>query len=201
MKKIILLLTFLLLSANLFSKGFYDGNIQFSYGFNINENQVITNSNSDQLLSQTSSFDMQTIHQFSPSNFIKFGFMAGFNIGFGNVFDSTLCSYENAENNFVMNGFLCIGPSLGLNLLNILKFNITPAYVLFGEVLLYDTFASFMLSSGFGIDVNIIALPKLVCSPILGYKFIVSFAESYINDPIAITTFKNELYLGISFNW
>ena len=201
-KKIILVSVLLLLATNVFSKGIYNGNFQITGGYNVN--QLSTTKDAEPFIKMnTVNFGLETWHLFKLPLLLEVGFMFDMDLGFGQT------DIITTDNNFTMNAYGLFGPAIAINVLNIVKANlgIGPAF----DFTLSQVDETSLLSYaiGFALNLQAILFPISPVSPIIGYKFAVQNGslifglDKNTGDVInsEITSFKNEVYLGISFNW
>lgn len=199
MKKLFfILLSFFFLSVNLHSKGFYNGNIQIDLGNNINK--ISYESTSEK--SSSFEFGIETWHTFKLPFLLEVGFMFDLDMGFDDI----------ESDYFKMNVYFLEGPAIAFNLLNIVKFNVAAGLAFNAILNAQPPYANMLANFGFGLNIQALALPASPVSPILGYKFAVTPGNKMYTfdtnekdfDSISTSNyviFKNEFYLGISFNW
>lgn len=201
-KKIILLSVLFLLTSNVFAKGIYNGNFQITGGYNVDQ---ISEPNDTEAVFKMNAvnFGLETWHLFNLPFLLEFGFMFDLDMGFGQS------DFETENENFSMNVYGLFGPAIAINILNIVKANlgIGPA---FGATLNYvDDISLLSYSAGFALNLQAILFPISPVSPIIGYKFatqkgeLIYGMERKTGDlyETAVASYKNEVYLGISFNW
>lgn len=201
-KKIILITVLLVLSNGLFARGFYNGNFQLTGGYNANE-LVKKSDQSHMVRMDAFNFGMETWHTFGLPLFLEAGFMFDIDFGAGT---SNMVYYDN---DLSMNIYGLLGPAIAINILEIVKFNIGFGPNFEGNINFSDNLNLFAFGLGFGFNIQANFLPISPVSPIIGYKFAVIQEEmvyEYIENEFdinatSILSFKNEVYLGISFNW
>ncbi len=201
-KKIIVISVLLLITSGLFAKGIYNGNIQLTGSYNTNELQYISTT-APTLKIDTIDFGLETWHTFKLPILLEVGFMFDLDMGFG----STNLIAE--EWNIGMNLYGLFGPAIAINVLNIVKFNFALGPTFDFTITTADDTSLVSYGSGFGINFQTLFFPLSPVSPIFGYKFAAAVgemiygadsktAELYTEQIISL---KNQVYLGISFNW
>ncbi len=201
-KRIILITVLLVLSNGLFARGFYNGNFQLTGGYNANE--LVKKSDQSLMVRMDAfNFGMETWHTFGLPLFLEAGFMFDIDFGAGT---SNMVYYDN---DFSMNIYSLFGPAIAINILEIVKFNIGFGPNFEENINVSDNLNLFAFGFGFGFNIQANFLPISPVSPIIGYKFAIIQEEmvyEYIENEFdinatSILSFKNEVYLGISFNW
>ena len=196
-KKLIVLFALLSLSTSVFAKGIYSGNVQIDVGYNFDE-LFSTPYNESVVKSSRVNWGIETWHTFKLPLFFEAGFMFDINFGYGAT--NITISPNNASIGF----YGSLGPAFAFNLLSLVKFNfaIGPSF----EISLADTKYTILNAGvGFGINFQTLFFPSSPVSPIFGYKFAFiggeMFSNYYVDNITPTLVLKNDVYLGISFNW
>ena len=237
MKKVIGVLAALcVMAGSVFARGVYDGEIQLHLGVGLDsvaaEKSVsesgITTTTTSEFGDTTFDFDLETWHLFNFNDVFGLGFMVGFNGGVGGTTKMTTSFSNSAGGSGYVSmpsdklDFAChfngiIGPAVGINLGNIVKFDIALGMAYGFSMFAYtddsatrNKTAAFLVGGvGFGTEVQAKFVPASPVSPVIGYRLAIipsktgvtigsnSTTETY--DSVAYV--NNEIYVGISFNW
>lgn len=193
MKKLFALTFCLLFAAGaIFAADDYHGDIQIHFGIGFDSMQ----NKGEKAYATLFEADVDSWNKFEINETFSVGFLLGFNGGLGECYEMTNSDGDaySSDVPFAAHFNFLIGPAVGINLKNIVSFNL-------GAGLTYEFAINNwgLAGLGFGADLQAKFIPTRKLSPVAGYRFQV--IRGMFGDTRRTTYFANKIYVGFSFNW
>ncbi|MBP5520509.1 MAG: hypothetical protein J6X84_08030 [Treponema sp.] len=196
MKRLVSFLSVALVGLSMaFARGTYAGDVQFHVGLDLTEVKI--ESQNYELKKDSFAFDVATWHLFALNDVIRLGFTA---------------SLDGIAGNNQLAYDFNVGPAIGFDLGNVVRFGATIGLNVGGQVssegIDYVNVFSELLGATFGVQAKFI--PQSKVSPLIGYRFVSSFANNYDVEGTHVTKYnvkenlnfyENVFYTGLSINF